>query len=162
MTARINSRGFTVAEILIIVAVLVLLVSLGSFLYVQHHNNSSSRSTIKSYAGTGLTIKRDNSLNQPGVDNFSIAVSYSSAVTILNDIYSLKLLPKAPYAYQCPIDDGVIYTFNFVNPTLNAMASATGCQFVTANNKSYQSTNKFWNDVSNATHEPVDPDTNLQ
>ena len=156
MNRNVNSKGFTLVEILIVV-VLVAIVLVGG-LYRRHQN--SSEDALKSSSDTGLVIKRDNPLNQPGVDNFSKTVSHSSAVTILNDINSLK--PVLAGTYNCPNDDGVAYSFSFSKPTLNASASTSGCQSVTLNDKSYQSTGKFWKDVSSATHEPIDPNKNFQ
>lgn len=162
MTEKMKSEGFGIVEVLIVLAVIVILVVTSVFLYEHHNKNNALSIKSPTDANLGLTIKRDNSLNQPGVSNFSIMVSHSSAVTILSDINSLKVVPQGAYARQCPLDDGVEYTFSFFSQTLTATASATGCQTVTVNNKSYQSTDKFWKDVSSATHQPIDSDKNLQ
>lgn len=158
MATKINNKGFGIVEVLIILSVIAILVLAGAFFYERHNKNNTVSAEVS--AGTQLTIKRDNTLNQLGVSNFSKTVSHSSAVAILSDINSLK--PTSQGSFSCPNDDGVVYILSFTNPTLSATASATGCQFVSINNKSYQSTDKFWKDVSNATQQPIDPYANPQ
>lgn len=85
-------------------------------------------------SATLLTISRNNTLNQPDVSDFKIDVNNVSAVKILHDINTLHPL-LAGEIINCPFDDGVEYSFNFINPGLNTSASATGCQFVTVNNQ---------------------------
>ncbi|HUD06272.1 MAG TPA: hypothetical protein VMR34_00105 [Candidatus Saccharimonadales bacterium] len=152
MIKKINNQGFGLVEVLITVFVIVLLGVVGGLIYKHYHNSSS---LSQNSSGIGLTIERENTLNQPGVSNFTKKVSGSSALTILNDIDSLKSTPSG--IYNCPMDDGVEYTFTFTNPSLTATASTTGCRGVTIDNKSYVSTDKFWNDVSSATRQPIDP-----
>ncbi len=158
---KISDGGFGLLETLITLFVVLALGVVGLFVYEHYHKNISQYS---SSTGTNLIIIRDNSLNQPGVSNFTKTVSHSFAITILSDINSLKPVPGGPNAvFNCPNDDGVDYTFKFTDPTLNATAPASGCQFITVNNKqSFASTTKFWSDVSKATGHPVDPDKNFQ
>jgi len=152
-----NDSGFGATEIIIVLLVVLLLMLGGIFVYKHRTNNGVS---LKGSDKTRLAIKRANTLNQPGVTNFSKIVSFSAASTILSDIGSLKPVPQG--TYNCPSDDGVEYSFNFTNPTLSAAASATGCQWVTINNRSYSSTDRFWKDVGTAVQQPIDPNSNFR
>jgi hypothetical protein len=62
---------------------------------------------------TGLTVDRDNTLNQTGVSNFTKPVSNLSAVALLNDINKLSLNPETSVVYNCSSDDGVEFSFIF-------------------------------------------------
>ena len=158
LKAKTNNDGFGAAETVIILFIILVVMAAGWFVYEDRHKNMSQ--SISSSAAH-LTITRANHLHQPGVGNFTKTVSDSSALTILHDINSLKQVP-AGAVFNCPNDDGVSYEFTFTDPTLRASAPAKGCQQVIVNKQAYFSTSKFWSDISNATGQPIDPDTNFQ
>jgi hypothetical protein len=157
---KTNNNGIGIIGLIIILLVIVGLIFTGWFVYKHQHKNTPQ---VVNLSNKELTITRDNPLKQPGVSDFTKTVSHASAVTIMQDIKSLKAVPGGPYAMQsCPNDDGVKYTFTFSKPDLKATADASGCQSITLNNKTYNTTAKFWNDVIEATSQPQDPDTNFQ
>ena len=141
---------------LAIVVILLLIVAVAIIRYDLYRNSLH----LSGSKATHLTISRENTLNQSGVSNFKIATINSSAVKILRDIDSLRPTP-AGETISCPIEDEVEYSLKFTDPSLNGSASPTGCQMVEINNQSYISSNQFWNDISSATHQPIDPDTSL-
>lgn len=153
-------------KLLIIIVCLLILAGLlvGCLLYRHGHNNMSAGGpnlTPSPASDTGLVISRENSLNQPGVSDFTLAVSHSSAVILLDDIKRLKSVPGSPDAiYNCPEDDGVEYTLQFSAPDLMFTADATGCAWIHVNQRTYFTTDSFWRDIKNATHKAIDPDTN--
>ena len=146
-------------SIVILVLILILMFVIGFARNALYRNSLYLTGSSK----TTLTISRDNTLNQAGVSNFKIAVNNSNANILLKGIDSLHPVGGGPNAtFSCPADDGVTYSLSFTNPNLSATFPAYGCQFVTVNNKtSYQSSSKFQNDITNATHQSYDPDTNF-
>ena len=158
ITPRIKHK-----RLIIVASGLVIVLAIGGFIIYNYVFLNSGHASYQSSDATELTISRNNTLNQPGVTNFTMKVSNSSARIILKDIDNMNPIPNDPGAlYSCPNDDGVAYILNFKNPSLYATAEYLGCSWLRIGNNSYNTGNtNFWNDINNATHMPIDPNSSL-
>ncbi len=160
-----SQRGFSAIEALLIVVIVGIVGLIGW--YVRNNKTtletakppatSSSSSKHKAVAGsasTSLVITKEDALNQPGVGgSYTKTVSSSDAKIILDDVRSFKPAPKG--RADCNVCTGTGYSFKFTNPSLIVTSSGCGCDgFIIVNDKTYVSTNTFWNDVAKATGQP--------
>jgi hypothetical protein len=145
-----KGNGFGLVEAMLVTSVTLALLFAGWIVYERHHDT-----LLSSSSATQLTIQRKNTLDQPGIGNFTKRASHLSAVILMHDIKTAQAVPGGAL-YNCPNDDGVEYILQFSHPSLKATASATGCQMVMVNGREYFTTDAFWKDVSRATGQPVE------
>lgn len=151
-------------ELVVVLFIAIVVVAIAIYLHDRNSNQNSGSASPLAYTSstaTELFVSRNNSLNQPGVTTISNkSVGNASARIILNDIDILSTKPAVQTGtYNCPNDDGVKFSFKFKSPTVVAQASASGCAWISVGSHTWQTTPKFWDDVSNAIGQPYDPST---
>jgi hypothetical protein len=157
-----SSIGFGAVETILLLTVFVtLMFSVGLFIFRDNHKASVQRPAsnllLVGTSSTALLILRGEEGNFQNTINLRKNVSHEDAITILNDINALSSRPASGGVYNCPNDDGVEFIFDFTNPNVSILASASGCSWVTVSKHSYWTTSKFWNDVSMVIGQSYDP-----
>lgn len=149
---------------LIVIIGLLVAVLVGATAYTVRNHYGHVKTTTKLSAKPALvTISRSNPLYQPGTASFAASVTDTRARdTLLHDVR--QLTPVQTGAMSCPEYDGVSYELYFTAQKLTVSADATGCQLVklSDSHEIYRATLDFWKDISNATGQPIDPNSKTQ